>query len=103
MTARTPGINETKVKRGINVTATFSEAVTGTTGPGNFTLRRTSNGARVSATVTYDAATKVATLNPNGNLRSNERYTVNISNRVKDTAGNTLNPVSWRFRTGNSV
>ncbi|WP_282365165.1 Ig-like domain-containing protein [Arthrobacter sp. AL08] len=105
VTARTPAINATRVSRTANITATFSEAVTGlpntATANGNFTIKRTSNGAAFTATVSYSSLTRVATLNPTGTLLANTQYTVTLSSGIKDTAGNLLTPVTWNFTTGN--
>ncbi len=105
VTARTPGVNATKVSRTANITATFSEAVTGlpstATASGNFTIKRTSTGAAFTSVVSYSSTTKVATLNPTGTLLANTQYTVTLGSGIKDTAGNLLAPVTWSFTTGN--
>ena len=61
MSARTPAVNATAVAVGDNVTATFSEAVTGVSGT-SFTLKAGSTS--VGANVTYDGAARNATLDP---------------------------------------
>ncbi|WP_226775367.1 Ig-like domain-containing protein, partial [Arthrobacter sp. ES1] len=71
------------------------------TANGNFTIKRTSNGAAFTATVSYSSLTRVATLNPTGTLLANTQYTVTLSSGIKDTAGNLLTPVTWNFTTGN--
>ncbi|MEC5182542.1 Ig-like domain-containing protein [Arthrobacter sp. CG_A4] len=105
VTARTPAVNATRVSRTANITATFSEAVTGLPGTAaasaNFTIKRTSTGAAVTSVVSYSSLTRVATLNPTGTLRANTQYTVTLSSGIKDTAGNLLTPVTWNFTTGN--
>ena len=67
---------------------------------GNFTIKRTSNNAAVTAVVSYSGATRVATLNPSGTLLANTKYTVTLGSGIKDTAGNLLAPVTWTFTTG---
>ncbi|PKH44211.1 Ig-like domain-containing protein [Nocardioides alpinus] len=95
VTGRTPAVGATGVALGVSPTATFSEAVQQATialelrGPGS-TL--------VPATVTYDAATRTATLDPSGTLASNTTYTVNLSG-ARDASGNQVQPVSWSFTT----
>ncbi|MFM9919945.1 Ig-like domain-containing protein [Lacisediminihabitans sp. H27-G8] len=105
VTSRTPAVNATRVSRTANITATFSEAVTGlpatAAASGNFTITRTSNGVAFPAAVSYSGITRVATLNPTGTLRANTQYTVTLSSGIKDTAGNLLAPVTWNFTTGN--
>ena len=104
VTARTPAVNATGVSRTANITATFSEAVTGlpTTAAAsvNFTIKRTSSGAAFTSVASYNGTTRVATLNPSGTLLANTQYTVTLASGIKDTAGNLLAPVSWKFTTG---
>ena len=96
LTARTPAVDGRSVSTTANLSATFSEPVTGVTGS-NFVLRR---GATViTAVVSYNAATRVATLNPSVTLRTDQRYTVTLSG-VQDAAGNTMAATSWSFTTG---
>ena len=69
-----------------------------------FELRNASN-ALVSATVTYNAGTKTATLSPSANLAGSTTYTATVKGgaadpRVKDLAGNALGAnVAWSFTT----
>jgi Bacterial Ig-like domain/Protein of unknown function (DUF1565) len=103
VTSRTPADNATAVAVGDNVTATFSEAVQGVSGT-TFTLRPTTGAtADLAATVTYDAATRVATLNPTADLAANTRYTATLTggaSAIRDAADNPLGTVSWSFTTG---
>ena len=105
VTARTPAVNATNVSRTANISATFSEAVTGLPGTaaasGNFTITRSSTGAAFTSVVSYSSTTRVATLNPTGTLLANTKYTVTLSSGIKDTAGNPLALVTWSFTTGN--
>jgi hypothetical protein len=95
----TPGANATNVRRNANVTAKFSEQVAGATGA-NFTLKKGT--AVVTASVSYSARTRVATLNPTKTLSAGTIYTVSLGSGVKDSAGNGLKPMSWSFKTGKS-
>lgn len=99
VTGRTPAVNATGVSRTSNITATISESVTGVTG-GTFALRNTATGAIISSAVSYNATTRVATLNPNVTLAANTRYTATLSMSIKDAAGNPLIGTSWTFTTG---
>ena len=58
----------------------------------------------VPATVTYDTASKTATLTPapGTGLAFNSSYTVAISG-AQDVSHNAINPVTWSFTTGNTV
>jgi len=85
-----------------NVTATFSEPVQGVSGS-TFTLKNNSTSARVSATVTYDSTTRVATLDPGANLSTVTEYTATLTNGIRDTAGNPFSTVSWSFTTATST
>ncbi len=97
VTDRTPAANATNVATNSNITATFSEPVTGVNAN---TFRVTNSaGTAVSAVVTYNAATRTATLNPNANLLDDRTYTVQLTNGIRDTSGNTLAPTTWNFTT----
>ena len=99
---RTPASGATSVSRTGNVTATFSEKVTGVTGA-TVTLRKATTGALVPAVVTYNATTRVATLNPSGTLTARTKYTVKVTGgvtAVRDLASNPLASSSWSFTTG---
>jgi len=89
------------INSGISVTATFSEAMNASTiNSATFQLRNILSNALVPATVTYNAATRTATLYPNSVLNS-LLYYVNIdggSTGVKDLAGIPMtNDYSWYF------
>ncbi|MDQ1060621.1 hypothetical protein QFZ23_004522 [Arthrobacter globiformis] len=99
VTAKSPAANATAVSRTANVTATISETVTGVAN-GTFALRNAATGALVSYAVSYNATTRVATLNPNVTLAANTRYTATISASIKDAGGNPLSGLSWSFTTG---
>lgn len=90
------------------VNATFSEAMDATTITTlTFSLAPTASpGSPVAGLVTYDAATKIASLNPTADLTVSTQYTATVvggASGVKDLAGNPL-AVSkvWSFTTGAS-
>ena len=102
VTARSPGSNATGSSRTANITATFSEPVTGVSGS-TFTLRNTSTGATITAVVSYNTTTRVATLNPNTTLASRTKFTVTLTGgaaAIRDAAGNPLTTTTWSFTTG---
>jgi hypothetical protein len=106
ISAISPANNATGVSRGTNVTATFSEAMDpATINTTTFELRTATTNALVAATVTYDATTRRAILNPNLNLAATTRYTATVKGgstdpRVKDAAGNALAANrTWSFTT----
>ncbi|HSP52604.1 MAG TPA: peroxidase family protein [Cryobacterium sp.] len=96
VTARTPVSGARSVSQTANLTATFSEPVTGVNGT-TFVLRL---GATViPSAVTYNAATRVATLNPNATLAADSTFTATLSG-ITDLAGNPMAASSWTFITG---
>ncbi|MDD0858230.1 Ig-like domain-containing protein [Arthrobacter alpinus] len=96
VTARTPVSGAQSVSQTGNLTATFSEPVTGVSGT-TFTLRLGTTA--VAGVVTYDATTRVATLNPNATLTADRTYTATLSG-IRDVAGNTMVASTWTFTTG---
>ncbi|MEY2401743.1 MAG: hypothetical protein QOJ08_1854, partial [Ilumatobacteraceae bacterium] len=102
ITARTPAAGATLVPTTTNATATFSEAMNAATITGaNVTLRlgTAAAGTLIGATVTYNATTRVVTLDPTPTLAANTLYTVRLSTNVTDAAGNRLAAAAWTFRT----
>jgi Bacterial Ig-like domain len=97
LAARTPGINARKVNRAANVKIRFSEKVSAVSGSSLMLV--TSTGRRVPAVVTYNRTTGVATLNPVRTLAPGTRYTVVVTNAIKDRAGNRLTATRWSFTT----
>ncbi len=101
VTAATPGANATSVGAGTNVTATFSTAVQGVTAT-TFVLKNGA-GSTIPATVTYNATTRTATLDPSASLAADTVYTASLvggSAAIRDAAGTPLASSSWSFLTG---
>ncbi len=105
VSAITPANGASAVGRGVNVTATFSEAMDpATIGSTTFELRNPA-GALVSAVISYNATSRVATLNPNSNLAARTSYTATVRGGaagpvVRDLAGNALAVNrGWSFTT----
>ena len=103
--ATVPVAGATGVSRSAAITATFSEPMNAATiTPSTFLLRNPS-GTLMSATVTYDAVRRVATLKPKTTLASLVNYTATIRGgstapQVKDAAGNPrAADVTWKFNT----
>jgi hypothetical protein len=103
-----PANNATGVLRGANVTATFSEAMQASTiNTTTFRLRKSGTTTNVAAAVSYDPATKRATLNPNVDLKAGATYTATVSTGARDQSGNQLDQdpstagnqsKSWKFK-----
>lgn len=98
VTAKAPAINSLMASQTANVTATFSEAITGL-GTASFTLKN-STGAVLAAPVTWNATTRVATLNPNATLAADRKHTATLTAGITDIAGNPIAANSWAFTTG---
>jgi len=85
------------------VSATFSEdmdaeAINETT----FTLTKFGDSVPVDATVTYDASTCTAYLDPTTNLEPSANYTAKLSKTIADLVGNPISvgaDPSWPFQT----
>jgi N,N-dimethylformamidase beta subunit-like, C-terminal/Concanavalin A-like lectin/glucanases superfamily/Bacterial Ig domain/Bacterial Ig-like domain len=99
--ARTPNSGATDVERSTPVRATFSRAMDAATlTSSTFTLKRTSDGATVPATVTYNAQTFIATLTPTTPLDYVTGYTARIDGSVKAANGIALgSAVTWSYTT----
>ncbi|MBD1542454.1 Ig-like domain-containing protein [Arthrobacter sp. IA7] len=98
VTAKAPALNSMMASQTANVTATFSEAITGL-GTASFTLKN-SAGALIAAPVTWNATTRVATLNPNASLAADRKHTATLTAGITDIAGNPIAANSWAFTTG---
>lgn len=98
VSSRSPAENATGVSTTSAPSATFSEAVTGVSGS-TMVLRVKSTGASVTATVSYSATSRTATLKPSAALASGNSYTVTLGSGIKDAAGNALPVTSWTFTT----
>jgi hypothetical protein len=87
----TPANGQTGVGPNPPITVTFSEAMDANTiNTSTITLKVASSGAAVAGTVTYAAATHVATFTPSAPLSAPVTYTIGVSTGVKDVAGNAL-------------
>jgi hypothetical protein len=77
------------------VRTTFSEPVSGVTASA-FRLQRSSDGSWIQASVSYNAATRTATLVPSKPLKPG-RYQAVLRDLIADGAGNALKRVTWTF------
>ncbi|HEU5098809.1 MAG TPA: Ig-like domain-containing protein [Roseiflexaceae bacterium] len=97
VTDKTPAAGAANIAVAANVSATFSEAVSGVSAS-SFTLTP-AGGSAVAAAVTYDPTSRTATLNPSVDLSYNTTYTAQLAGSIVDGAGNPLAPISWSFTT----
>ena len=95
----TPADAATEVSVSANLTAEFSEDIrSGDIIGDNFLLIKASDGTIVAGTLTYSSATKTATFDPTSNLSASTAHIWTIS-RVRDRAGNVMDPAVVNFTT----
>jgi len=105
----TPGSGATGVNPGGAVSITFSEAVDSSTVSSSTVQLQDASSALVTATLTYDAASKTATLTPSSALAASSMYTASVKGgatdpRVKDLAANALAATyTWSFTTASQT
>lgn len=103
VTANSPADGSSDVDVSTVVTATFSEAMNGSTIDGSTVELLDGANATVPSTVVYNAGTMTVTLTPSSPLNSSASYTVRVRSGaagVKDLAGNPLaNDHTWSFST----
>ena len=96
--SRTPGPGATHVAANAKVVVGFGEQVKGVAGS-TFVLTNVANGTKVRATLILSGNGSTATLKPDANLAKGHQYRVQLTNGVRDLAGNRLVALSWRFHT----
>ncbi|MDQ0821165.1 Ca2+-binding RTX toxin-like protein [Arthrobacter sp. V4I6] len=95
----------TAVPRNSNVTATFSEIITGFS-TSTVQITNVASGAVVTSALTFNPLTRVLTINPSATLAAGTQYRVQITGgtaAVRDTAGNPLTTRTWTFTTGSAL
>ena len=102
---QTPAPGSSGVAVGAAVIASFNEALLASSVTGSTFFLRDAANALVSASVSYDSASRTATLRPAAALAASTTYTATLRGgttdpRVKDAAGNALAAnVVWSFTT----
>lgn len=100
----TPSDGATGVATNSVVTITFSRNMSASKIDTNSIYLRTSTGTKISSTVSYNSATRVATLTPKSPLLPNTSYTVTISASITDESGTRLlKQYNWTFTTGSGA
>ena len=103
VTSVTPVNGATGVSVSTTASAIFNEAMNASTINGSTIELRNPSNALITATVSYNAATRTVTLTPSAALANSTVYTVTIkggASGVKDAAGNALaSDYSWSFTT----
>ncbi|MDQ3880088.1 MAG: Ig-like domain-containing protein [Chloroflexota bacterium] len=96
---RSPVANATNVALSAVPQVQFSEPVTGVTSS-TFRVRDTVTGALVPATVTYDAARRIASLYPSAPFLLGRQYKLGAGGSIRDAAGQAMPEWSiWYFTT----
>lgn len=106
-----PGNGATGVAPDANIKATFSEDMKASTiNDKTFMLFKNGSTTKLSATVSYNAGTDKAKLNPTNNLRRGVTYKAVVTTGAEDLAGNQLDqrrglsglqPKVWHFKVSN--
>ena len=102
---QTPAPGSSGVAVGAAVIASFNEALLASSVTGSTFFLRDAANALVSASVSYDSASRTATLRPAAALAASTTYTATLRGgttdpRIKDVAGNALAAnVVWSFTT----
>ena len=104
ITTQVPAALATGVSPGAIARAVFSRAVDASTlTTSTFTLTP-AGGTKITASVSYDAATRTANLTPSAALQLNKVYTATVAGTVKASDGSALGAdVNWTFTTASST
>ncbi len=86
----TSPVNGTTVPAPATITVTFSENMNPSTIPGSVTVKKASDSSPVAGTVSYNAATRIATFTPSSALAASTGYIVTVSTGAQDINGNGL-------------
>lgn len=97
LTSQLPAAGASSVSARNNLLVSFNEPVTGVSAA-NLQLRNTATNSVVPASVTYDAATQSAQLNPQARLAPGVRFTA-VLQGLTDQAGNPMDARRWSFTT----
>ncbi|WP_313902512.1 S8 family serine peptidase [Arthrobacter sp. KBS0703] len=100
VTGNSPAANAAGAAVAGSVSATFSRNVQGVSGS-TFVLKNAA-GTAVPAAVTYDAATRTATLKPSSLLAASQKYAATLTGgtaAIRDTTGTPLVTTGWSFTT----
>ncbi len=101
LTTKVPASGATNVPVGQSVSATFDQDMDAATiTSANFYVQK-AGGSPLPATVTYNAATRTATIDPSADLEAGSAYQVTVSTGVRNAGGLSVAgaPVVWSFNT----
>ena len=94
VSGQTPASGASSILVATNVAATFNEDAQ----PGTISFVLKAGATTVPATVTYDVASRIVTLDPTANLSPGTTYTATLSG-AQDLSGDTMTSTSWSFTT----
>jgi hypothetical protein len=98
--SKTPDAGASGVSIDGNVTATFDRSMDASTLTTSTVTLRPTGGSAVAAAVTYDANTRVVTLDPSAALSPTTQYTATITSAAKASDGTAMAAdVTWNFTT----
>ncbi|NUO34865.1 MAG: Ig-like domain-containing protein [Dermatophilaceae bacterium] len=101
VSSRSPLPGQSRIAQTANITASLSRAADAATVNGTSFVLRSPSGAVVPAVVSYNATTRVATLNPNATLAADTRYSASLTSAVKSADfGISAVATTWTFLTG---
>jgi hypothetical protein len=102
VTSTNPANGATSIPINRKIAATFSKAMDSTTiTAATFMLVSGTPATMVAGTVTFNAASNVATFAPTTNLAASTTFTATITTGAKDLSGTSLaSPFVWTFTTG---
>jgi hypothetical protein len=104
VTARTPLSAATNVATDTTVTATFGSGMDASSITGSTFSLVTTGGTAVPASVSYNSATKTATLTPNAPLATGQGYTAKLTTGLRSDDGTALSAQqTWSFTTVSSA
>lgn len=96
-----PADGETEVALYKTVSVQFSPDVDiATLNPSTFYIKKAGSSTKLAASISYDAGTRIATLDPNLPLSPGTTYEVTLTDGIKSTGGlSLLNDQTWSFTT----
>jgi hypothetical protein len=96
---RAPAPGETGVSLSSSIRVGFNEPMDAASiSAASFAVAIT-GGADIGGSVSFDAATRVATFTPFAPLANSQSYTVRVTSGIKDIAGNSVAAETWTFTT----
>ncbi|MEW6621567.1 MAG: Ig-like domain-containing protein [Bacillota bacterium] len=97
---RNPAANSTNQAVDSTITIRFSQPMDRTTlTTSNIYMRKSGTTRNISVDLDYNSSRRTVTLTPVSNLDYNTEYVIYVSNKVKDTDGNTITSTQWKFST----